>query len=173
MKKKFLVAACLLITAVAMAGEVQFSRSGVRDMLIRVSGDERYLLIPIEEAAPEYRMQVIENGRIVRTNILRLAAKGKVDYFVPMDLTEFRRDQLLLAVHVWNQPDGERQRELSPMDYIAWSEMTLSDTFDTANRDPYRPEYHHTPLYGWMNDPNGMFYRDGVWHLYYQYNPYC
>ena len=173
MKKSFFVAACLLFCLSTMAGEVSFSRSGVRDMLIRVSGNERYLLIPIEEAAPEYRMQVIENGRIVRTNILRLAAKGKVDYFVPMDLSEFRRDQLLLAVHVWNQPDGERQRELSPIEYIAWNEITLSDTFDTSNYDPYRPEYHHTPLYGWMNDPNGMFYRDGVWHLYYQYNPYC
>ena len=81
--KNFFVATCLLITATAstmnigtsMAGEVQFSRSGVRDMLIRVSGDERYLLIPIEEAAPEYRMQVIENGQISH-NILRLSAKA-------------------------------------------------------------------------------------------------
>lgn len=171
--KNFFVAACLLLCATAWAGEVSFSRSGVRDMLIRVSGSERYLLIPIEEAAPEYRMQVIENGRIARTNILRLAAKGKTDYFVPMDLSGFNREQLLLAVHVWNQPEGDQRREVSPMDYIAWNEIQLSDTFDTTNRDPYRPEYHHTPLYGWMNDPNGMFYRDGVWHLYYQYNPYC
>ena len=50
--------------------------------------------------------------------------------------------------------------------------MKLSDTFDTANREQYRPAFHHTPLYGWMNDPNGMFYKDGTWHLYYQYNPY-
>ena len=50
--------------------------------------------------------------------------------------------------------------------------MTYSDTFDTTNREHFRPLYHHTPLYGWMNDPNGMFYKDGTWHLYYQYNPY-
>ena len=50
--------------------------------------------------------------------------------------------------------------------------MKYVDTFDTANREQFRPIYHHTPLYGWMNDPNGMFYKDGVWHLYYQYNPY-
>ena len=36
----------------------------------------------------------------------------------------------------------------------------------------FRPVYHHTPVYGWMNDPNGMFYKDGVYHLYFQYNPY-
>ena len=53
MKKVLFVAACLLFSLSTMAGEVTFSRSGVRDMLIRVSGNERYLLIPIEEAAPE------------------------------------------------------------------------------------------------------------------------
>ena len=46
------------------------------------------------------------------------------------------------------------------------------DTFDTSNREKYRPAFHHTPLYGWMNDPNGMVYKDGIWHLYYQWNPY-
>jgi len=41
--------------------------------------------------------------------------------------------------------------------------------------EPYRPMYHHTPGTNWMNDPNGMFYDDatGVWHLYYQHNPYA
>ena len=50
--------------------------------------------------------------------------------------------------------------------------LKLSDTFDDANREAFRPFYHHTPVYGWMNDPNGMFYKDGEYHLYYQYNPY-
>ena len=57
-------------------------------------------------------------------------------------------------------------------DDACWKNLTLSDTFDTTNREKYRPVYHHTPLYGWMNDPNGMFYKDGVWHLYFQHNPY-
>lgn len=42
----------------------------------------------------------------------------------------------------------------------------------TSSRDEqYRPQMHYTPAANWMNDPNGMVYADGVWHLYYQYNP--
>ena len=35
----------------------------------------------------------------------------------------------------------------------------------------YRPQIHFTPAKNWMNDPNGMVFADGVWHLFYQYNP--
>ena len=35
----------------------------------------------------------------------------------------------------------------------------------------YRPAYHFTPPAHWMNDPNGMVYYKGVWHLFYQYYP--
>lgn len=35
----------------------------------------------------------------------------------------------------------------------------------------YRPALHFTPTKGWMNDPNGMFFKDGIYHLYFQYYP--
>lgn len=34
-----------------------------------------------------------------------------------------------------------------------------------------RPLFHFTPQHNWMNDPNGLVYDRGLWHLYYQYNP--
>ncbi|WP_353081715.1 GH32 C-terminal domain-containing protein [Tessaracoccus lapidicaptus] len=41
----------------------------------------------------------------------------------------------------------------------------------SAGQEPYRPAYHWSPEHNWMNDPNGLVYHDGVYHMYYQYNP--
>lgn len=38
-------------------------------------------------------------------------------------------------------------------------------------QEPYRPQYHFTPAEKWMNDPNGLVYNEGVYHLFYQYYP--
>lgn len=38
--------------------------------------------------------------------------------------------------------------------------------------EPYRPALHFSPQENWMNDPNGMVYDDGTWHLFFQHNPY-
>ena len=42
---------------------------------------------------------------------------------------------------------------------------------DDLYREPYRPQFHFSPARNWMNDPNGMVFYNGEWHLFYQYNP--
>nr|WP_255397482.1 DUF4980 domain-containing protein [Prevotella sp. lc2012] len=137
---------------------------GDNHAMLRVKQGTKYLLLPVQEKEENANIAVLDirNEMVQRLNV-RLAV-DKVDYFVPF---EIRNGQLLdITFHADKRTTGAMK------DFVCWKEMKYSDTFDTTNRERFRPRYHHTPLYGWMNDPNGMFYKDGVWHLYYQYNPY-
>ncbi|MBQ1799421.1 MAG: glycoside hydrolase family 32 protein [Prevotella sp.] len=50
-------------------------------------------------------------------------------------------------------------------------EPTEKPTENSGRTEQYRPQIHFTPNRNWMNDPNGMVYANGVYHLFYQYNP--
>lgn len=50
--------------------------------------------------------------------------------------------------------------------------MTLGTHRTVFSEEVWRPAYHFTPESSWMNDPNGMVYYEGEYHLFYQYYPY-
>lgn len=148
--------------------EVEINHLGVSNTLVRVTGDGDYLILPVQEANDDARINVLVDGKIAETIYVRLA-KSKTDYTVPFDLTPYKGKNVILDIVT---PQG-RSSVREAKDDVCWKGISVSDSFDTADKETkYRPAYHHTPLYGWMNDPNGMFYKDGKWHLYYQYNPY-
>ena len=127
----------------------------------------RFLLLPVEEKAELCRLRIIVGNETVQAMNVRLAV-GQIDYFVPVDLARYAGKHVLVDV----QATGDVHKNGSWKDHVCWSHIRLSDVFDTVNREKWRPIYHHTPAYGWMNDPNGLFYKDGLYHLYYQWNPY-
>jgi len=137
--------------------------------LVRVNTTQKYLLLPVEDASPDVRISMIADNKEVKNFDVRLAI-NKVDYFVPVDLSDYS-GKLVSFKFKMNSNDPVRVN-LSPDNTACCREMKLSDTFDTTNREKFRPVYHFSPLYGWMNDPNGMVYKDGEYHLFYQHNPY-
>ncbi len=170
-KLTILAAPMLALSALAASASadsgVVIDHLGVNNSLIRVTGDGRYLLLPVEDSGDESRLHLLLDGKQERTLTVRLA-KNKVDYHVPVDLTPYKGHTVTFNVIT---PQGRSSIREAKED-ACWTSIALSDTFDISNREKYRPLFHHTPSYGWMNDPNGMFYKDGVWHLYYQHNPY-
>lgn len=140
---------------------------GANHSLVQVTAPQKYLLLPVEEAAPEATVHVLTDNKCDQTFQVRLAI-NRVDYLVPLALERYKGKAVSLDIHTGNSRTNVRDA----MADACWKDLRLSDAFDTANRDTFRPLYHHSPLYGWMNDPNGMFHKDGTYHLYYQYNPY-
>lgn len=140
---------------------------GANHSLVQVREPQKYLLLPVEEAAPEATVNVLVNNKTDRSFQVRLAV-NRIDYLVPFDLEQYKGKTVTFDIHTGNSRANVRDA----MADACWKELRLSATFDDANREEFRPLYHHSPLYGWMNDPNGMFYKDGEYHLYYQWNPY-
>ena len=170
MKKKLVTALIALgCTMTIQAQEVQFLSNN--HSLYRINSDnqtKKYLLLPVQESAEVSNIKVIGGSRQLKTLNVRLA-NNHIDYYVPLCLQEFDDEKgLMLDVHV----NGTYRTDGGVSTFSCWKNMSFSDTFDMKNREQYRPVYHHTPAYGWMNDPNGMFYKDGVWNLYFQHNPY-
>lgn len=119
-----------------------------------------YLLLPIQDNAPEAKVCIVKDGLQMNVAVNVRLAREHIDYYVPLNLLEYQGKDIAIDI------------QGMPANALCWDSLKLSNVFDMTNFEKFRPVYHHTPAYGWMNDPNGMFYKDGVYHLYYQYNPY-
>ena len=147
-----------------MSAQVSPAILGDSHAMLKVNQAKKYLLLPVQETEDIAAISVLDNQNNMVQRLNVKLAIDRVDYFVPYEL----KGACLLDIEF----HGDRRQKGAVGEFVCWKEMKLSDTFDTTNRERFRPVYHHTPLYGWMNDPNGMFYKDGIWHLYYQWNPY-
>lgn len=125
--------------------------------VVHVSAPAKYLLLPIQESSNEGKVKLETGSPADMAMDVRLAVDS-IEYYVPFEIPQ--------------GGDATVSIRKVAADAVCWEHIQLTDTFDTSNTDYYRPVYHHTPLYGWMNDPNGMVYKDGEYHLYFQYNPY-
>ena len=164
MKKVFLMMVTVLMGIVVAQAQVIPIILGDSHAMLKVKQGQRYVLLPVQESEDIAGIAVVEKGNNMVQRLNVKLAIDRVDYFVPYELKG--ADLLDITFH------GDRRQKGAVSEFVCWKEMKYSDTFDTTNRERFRPIYHHTPVYGWMNDPNGMFYKDGVWHLYYQWNPY-
>lgn len=137
--------------------------------MVRIDTDQKYLLLPVEDASPDVYIRMIVGNEEVQNFNVRLALQ-KVDYYVPVDLSAYAGKTISFKFKL--NTNDPLHINLSPENTVCCKEMKLSETFDTSNREKFRPSYHFSLLYGWMNDPNGMVYKDGEYHLFYQHNPY-
>lgn len=135
-----------------------FEHQGDTLTIVHITNPSKYLILPIQESCNEGKVKLDTGSPADMAMDVRLAVDS-VEYYVPFALPQGVKEAVVTIGRV-------------AANAVCWDNISLTDTFDTSNTDYYRPEYHHTPLYGWMNDANGLVYKDGEYHLYFQYNPY-
>lgn len=166
-RQMFLALCAIVMSMPVFAQGLRVDDLGNRNVIVRIEDlSKKYLLLPVQEDVPESGVFVTVNGVAEPVRNVRLAV-NRVDYMVPLELAPYEGKTVALDIHV-----GDGHRRVDVIKDICWEKMCLSDEFSVENVEKYRPVFHHTPQYGWMNDPNGMFYHDGTYHLYYQFNPY-
>ena len=117
-----------------------------------------YLLLPIQEKSPEVKVTVNYPDSISQSPYFIRLAQDSIDYWVKLDVKNFKGKTVSLEF------EGLEKNS------FALKNIKQSDSFDFDYKEKYRPAYHFTPEYGWMNDPNGMVFFEGEYHLFYQYN---
>ncbi|MCO8122031.1 glycoside hydrolase family 32 protein [Stieleria sp. TO1_6] len=123
--------------------------------------DQDYLLIPIRNGAAKVKLEVSVNGKAVRRYDTELATDpNQVDWFAFFNLSEFRGQPASLSVSRATEEGFAAIRTSNEVPAMA-----------VGRDEPQRPQLHFSQWVGWINDPNGMVYLDGEWHLYFQHNP--
>jgi len=120
-----------------------------------------YLNFPVKTGAPMRHVNVLVNGETVRSFDIELA-EGKPDWWAFLDTTPFLGKMLKISV---NTPHGNS---------TGLSAIDQTDQIKSENlyHEALRPQFHFTSRCGWLNDPNGLVFYQGEYHLFYQHNPY-
>ena len=164
MKKNFyhltmaFAAAATFAACQPQKSDIRLEHQGDTLTIVHITNPTKYLILPIQESCNEGKVKLDTGNPADVAMDVRLAVDS-VEYYVPFKLPQGAKEATVTIGRV-------------AANAICWDNIQLADTFNTANTDYYRPVYHHTPLYGWMNDANGLVYKDGEYHLYFQYNPY-
>lgn len=128
-----------------------------REFLVK----SRYLLLPVKTGAKSRVMKFLVDGKPVREFDIEYADE-QPSFFAFTDVTPFKGKKLSVEIALASSA-------ADPLKAIAESdEVPQADLY----REPLRPQFHFTSRRGWLNDPNGLVYLDGEWHLFYQHNPF-
>ncbi len=126
--------------------------------------EQRCLNLPVRNQAPKTWIRLLEGDVILREFDIELAdTLDEVDFWTSLDLSEFKGRQLTLWA---DKPSAERPG----FDLIVQADALKGA--ENLYQEKYRPQFHFSAQRGWINDPNGLVYYDGEYHLFFQHNPY-
>ena len=128
---------------------------------VTLKADKKYILIPASNTGTNSRLSVEVDG----VNVLGNAQSARpaatdIEYYIPVNVEKYAGKDVTVKLTGIKTTDA------------VYGAIKTSDEPGNEYNETYRPLVHFSPEFGWTNDPNGMVYVNGEWHLSLQYNPY-
>ncbi len=123
---------------------------------------KRYLHFPVQSGARKRQVTVAVDGQTQRAFEIELA-DGTPQWWAPLEIGAWKGQTLRVTV------------DRLPADSQALAQLDQSDGLKAADelyREPLRGQFHFSARRGWLNDPNGLVFAGGKYHLFFQHNPY-
>jgi len=155
--KILITCSILLLLCSCHNSEQKKKASDTNDVAINIS--KKYLNLPVSHEVDRAKMSFEVEGKTELDFVIRLAP-SKPDYWVFYDVTSFNGKVLKVSY----SGNAKGLRNIYQDDFI--------NGHDSLYRETNRPQIHFSSRRGWNNDPNGMVYFEGEYHLFYQHNPF-
>lgn len=175
---KSIPAILLASAASAIAPESADSADASSPQSRRLRIDQSFLLFPINNESLSRRVRVVKNGRVLRSFTASLGLPAQ--WWAHLDVSAWSGQTLTLSLEPDDSPPtwlgtvlGRGASESNAGELVA-AIRTSAEIWspETLYKEPLRPAFHFTSKRGWINDPNGLMYYAGKYHLFFQHNPY-
>jgi fructan beta-fructosidase len=133
----------------------------IADRIMKVTHDN--LNIPIKRGGQRYYFEIFVEEQQVRAFEAELATDD-IDYWVVADLSPWSGKEIKIRTRQYFEDKS------GILDKLAFDDGIIDS--DDLYQEELRPQIHFSAKRGWLNDPNGLVYYDGEYHLFYQANPF-
>jgi fructan beta-fructosidase len=164
--KKLIVATCVILGAAWHVAAAQTKPEAAAQPVAPEKREEeftvanKYLVMPIQNKGKGSTIKLYIDDKAVRQYILNLApTAAETDWYAFFTIGNYK---------------GQKARVEAIATEAGFALIKQSDTIpgeENFYQEPHRPQFHFTQKVGWNNDPNGMVYHNGTWHLFFQHNP--
>jgi fructan beta-fructosidase len=182
LRRRAILQSIAALTVAPALSDLALASDGAGDVAAgksrRVRIDGQFVLFPINGESLSRRVRLVENGQVLRSFTASLGLPAQ--WWAHLDVSDWEGQTLTVSVEPdtsppvgYQPPPGRGENETVNAALLA-SVRTSAEiwSLETLYKEPLRPAFHFSSKRGWINDPNGLIYHAGQYHLFFQHNPY-